>query len=241
MKNPLTMVGLLRNCWLFAYGTPVEEARRLLPASLEPVVYGGAAFWNVVVCRIEGMRPKGVPPIVGFDYWHVAYRLYVRFRTKTGEPIEGLYFLRSDCDSRLMAAAGNLVTDFNFNVARIRIDETAEATQLTVESPTAPVQVLLNGNVPSRPADSVFKDGTAAAAALKYKPFGISILPDGNANIVRIIREESAWVAHEQNVVSATWGYFHDKKVRFEGCYRVDPIQYQWNRGEIHAASGSWS
>src|SRR5438045_4199110 len=100
-RNPLTMVGTLERCWLFTYQTPVEEAREAVPRELELVTRGSSAFWNVLVCRIRSMRPKRFPAFVGVSYWHVAYRLYVRFYPRTGAPIEGIYFARSDCDSRL--------------------------------------------------------------------------------------------------------------------------------------------
>src|ERR671932_694489 len=90
-KNPVTMVGRLDPCWLFAYRTLEEEARRVLPPALEPVTYGGFAFWNVVVCRVRRMRPWFAPAALGVSYWHVAYRLYVRFYPAQGAAIEGLY------------------------------------------------------------------------------------------------------------------------------------------------------
>ena len=36
-----------------------------------------------------------------------------------GEPLEGLYFARSDCSSRLIAAAGSVLTDYNLHTAAI--------------------------------------------------------------------------------------------------------------------------
>src|SRR4051812_42714640 len=120
-QNPVTMVGRLDPCWLFAYRTPAQEARAFLPPALEPVTHGGFAFWNVVVCRVQRMRPWFAPAPLGVSYWHIAYRLYVRFHPAQGEPIEGLYFVRSDCDSWLMALAGNLVTDFRFHTAAVRV------------------------------------------------------------------------------------------------------------------------
>lgn len=64
-KNPITVVGKLPKTWLFAYRTPVAVARGLLPPQLEPVVFGGWAYWNVVVSRIEAMRLRGFPALSG--------------------------------------------------------------------------------------------------------------------------------------------------------------------------------
>src|SRR5947209_8177638 len=94
-KNPLTMLGRINRCWLLTYSTPEEEARKWLGPRLEPITHGGFAFWNVVVCELSRMRPAPLPGFVGIGYRHAAYRLYVKFQPQEGEPIGGLYFVRS--------------------------------------------------------------------------------------------------------------------------------------------------
>lgn len=234
-KNPVTMVGTLRRCWLFAFHTPAQDASRYLPAGLELVTRGSFAFWNVVVCRIEAMRPKYTPSFLGVSYWHAAYRLYVRFRPKTGDPIEGLYFLRSDCDNGPMSFLGNYLTDFNFHKARISADERKDSTQIMIDSPDAPADAKLTAEPPALSRESAFESLEQAAAFLKYKPFGISMTPSGSASIVKIIRDENAWKSRLAHVDSSHWKFFEGKNVHLELCYQVDPINYQWNRGVRYA------
>ena len=232
LRNPLTMQGLIDPCWLFTFATPEEEARKLLPPELEPVVHGGAAFWNVVICHIHAMRPQGVPAAVGLSYWHAAYRLYVRCYPEGRAPVEGLYFLRSDCDSPLISAAGNLLTDFHFHTARITADADGNETRLRIDSPDAPARAVLDDTAsPVLTADSMFSSLEEAAAFLKYQPCGISVPESGTVNLVRIRREESAWRSRLVHVREAEWAYFAGHAVRPEICYRVEPIRYVWERG----------
>jgi uncharacterized protein DUF2071 len=234
-KNPLTMVGAIERCWLFAYQTPAEEARALVPRELELVTRDDCAFWSIVVCRLRAMRPKGLPAFLGVSYWHVAYRFYVRFQPVSGPPVEGLYFLRSDCDSRLMAWMGNRLTDFNFHPASIAVSEQAPLLHITIQSPDCPAEVALDRAKPPRiSAHSLFSSLEEAAAFLKYKPFGISITPSGRANVVAIRRDEAAWKSRLVHVVSADWRFFEGKAVRPEICYEVAPIDYRWNRGRVY-------
>jgi hypothetical protein len=233
-KNPLTIVGTIERCWLFVYQTPEEEARKLVPGALELVTRDGCAFWNIVVCRLRAMRPRDFPAFLGASYWHLAYRFYVRFHAESGPPIEGLYFLRSDCDSRLMTFMGNLLTDYHFHTAGINVIEEAPLLHLSIRSPDAPARVTLDRTKPSElPAHSVFPSLEAAAAFLKYKPFGISVDAANRANVVDIQREDAAWKSRLVSVVSAEWKFFEGMTVRPEICYEVDPIAYQWNRGRI--------
>jgi hypothetical protein len=231
-KNPLTMRGTLTRCWLFTYQTPIAAVLPLLPRNLELVTHRECAFWNVVVCRIQSMRPSHFPPWTGINYWHVAYRLYVRFHPASGAPIEGLYFLRSDCDNKLIAISGNIVTDFNFHTAGVRVQEQDDAVAINIEATDAPAQVRLQLQMPPQlSSDSAFDSLDKAAAFLKYKPCGISVDAAGNANIVRIVREENAWRSRLVTVEDAQWSFFKDKNVRPEICYQVEPVEYQWNRG----------
>jgi len=236
-KNPLTMVGTIDRCWLFTYQTPEADAQRLLPYPLLPVTYRGSAFWNVVVCHVDGMRPKGAPKALGMCYWHVAYRLYVRYPTGTrvrtpdspvvdGPEIQGLYFVRSECDSKLMAMAGNIMTDFNFHTAEITVDNG----RIDVDGADCQGHTVVSESAPSAlPPYSAFDHLDQAARFLKYKPFGISVDTHGTGNIVRIVRDERAWHARLVEA-QADWSFFADKDVRPEICYEVDPIDYQWNR-----------
>lgn len=235
-KNPLTVVGNLDRCWLFTYRTSLDLARELLPRALEPVTYGGSAFWNIVVCHINSMRPKHFPAFSGVSYWHVAYRLYARLPLARGEAIEGLYFLRSDCDRRLMSLAGNLLTDFCFHTASLQLRQDQQSLDIYLNSPDAPAHArLLTSAAPCLEPHSVFSSLDEAAAFLKYKPYGLSLDRAGRANVVHITRDERAWRGRLVSVACADWTFLRAYEVQPEICYEVEPIRYQWDRGRIYA------
>ncbi len=232
-KNPLTMRGRVDRCWLFTFRTPEEAVRGLIPPGLELVSRGGFAFWNVVVSEVDAMRPKGVPAVFGMRYRHVAYRLYVRYKPN-GNPLEGLYFLRSDCDSRLISAAGNRMTDFGFHHGEIDLADDGDELTIDVRSPDACAHAVIDRSMavalgPGTPFDSIYQ----AKAVLKYKPCAMA--PTGNCkmNIVTITRDEEAWCSKLVHVREQEWAFFRDKPVEPEICYEVDPIDYQWNRGRL--------
>ena len=228
-KNPLTMKGTIERCWLFAFRTPERDVRPLLPAPLDLVTRDGAAFWNVVVCRVGRMRPRFAPRLLGMSYWHVAYRLHARFAGQ-----EGLYFVRSDCDSAFMSWMGNVMTDFNFHTAGVRVDETDARVKIEIDSPDAPGSAEIDRRAPSSLAPgSPFDSVAEASAFLKYKPLGLSVGKDGGVNRVRIVRDESAWRGRAVPVRSQRWSFFDGRTAVPELCTEVDPIEYRWNRGEV--------
>lgn len=210
------MRGRLGCCWLFGYETTADEARGLVPAPLEPVVREGRAFWNLVVCRVEAMRPRGLPAFTGMSYWNVAYRLQARL----GD-VEGLFFVRSDCDSRLMSLAGNLVTDYRFHPAGITVVEEGSRVRIAIDSPEAPAEIELD-----RAA------AEARAPAPPYRPFGLSVDGKGRVTVVKIVRDEAAWKSRPVRAITADWGFMTGRRVRFIGVDEIAPIEYRWCRGK---------
>ncbi|MGV3532539.1 MAG: DUF2071 domain-containing protein [Chthoniobacteraceae bacterium] len=233
-KNPFTIRGHLRRCWLFTWRAPVESIQRHLPSVLSPVTHGGFAFWNAVVCEVRDLRPAPLPGWCGLSYWHVGYRIYVRAPLAEGGEIEGLYFVRSDCDRRIVAWPGNVITDFRFRVGEIRVTQISPRTigEVRVEGANVNFELDHQGT-PSLNAGSPFATVHDAEAALKYPPASIGTAGLNHLNVVRIAREENAWRSSAIAAPRLDFEFFANEPVAPELCFEVDPIDYQWNRGEL--------
>jgi len=236
-KNAITMVGDIRQCWLFVYRAPESQLSRLLPKPLRLVTKDGFGFVNIVVSELAHMRPRCLPTLFGFHYWHVAYRLHVQFSPPNEPEIEGLFFLRSDADSPFMVWAGELLTNFNFHFAKINVRSGASLCEIDIDSPEADAHVILTKDLlPTLTEGSPFQDLEEAATFLKYKPVGISV-NGGQVDVLRIIRDERAWRFNLVPVEEARFAYLNLLNAEFEICYEVEPIQYRWNRAVKYALS----
>ena len=220
------MVGRLDDCVLLAYLTPAAAVQDLLPPALELMTRDGSAFWNVVACRIDRMRPRGLPRAVGVSYLHVAYRLYVRARVADGQTIDGLYFIRSDVDSAALACCGNFLTDFRFHRAAIDLAGDGDAITLNVRSPDG-----ANAWFHAHPTDRAQEDHEF----LNYRPIALSC--DGAARWLRlaeVARDESAWYESPLDVIEAKWTFLErlgQTDLRLVAATRVAPIDYAWKLG----------
>lgn len=258
----ITMRGAIDPCVLVSLRVPAERVGPLLPPGLRArtLDHGGVrwAFVNTVVCRVLRMRPLGVPAWLGVSYWHVAHRVNVVADTAAGA-LSGLYFLRSDVDSALIALPGDVLSDFRFHragldatwdqralSARVRAG-TRDRLRVTVESvhdQSAPDQAGPNQIGPERPAGSVFGSHEQAAAFLKYQP--VSLHPDGRGGfrLAEVIRDESLW--RERPVRVTEWFAADLDELGADGAAiewatRVEPIPYRWRLGRRVGGSQSQS
>ena len=260
MTLPLAMKGRLAECLLFSYRTPARSVRHLVPASMELETRDGWAFWNVVACHVEAMRPAGAPARLGVGYHHVAYRLHVRARTAAGETLRGLYFVRSDADSGLVGGFGNWLTHFRFHRADVELSRLqpppkagappADVLTLAVqgrgraeESDAGEADALVRvaagadgrGAAPTPPFGSPFASPEEAAEFLKYCPLGVAVDLDGRYfELADVVRDESKWREHPVRVIEAHWNFFRrlgQDELHLERATRVEPLEYRWRLG----------
>jgi hypothetical protein len=210
----LTMVGRLDPCVLLAYSTPVECVRALVPAPLELVTRDGRAFWHVVACRVERMRPAGLPALLGMTYAHVAYRLAV----KHGDT-EGLFFVRSDVDSACVSLGGNLATDFRFHASPLHLTASGGAFELAVDGEG-------RAQLSTTPGGPLVDD-----PLLSYRPVALSVR-QGRVIRARVERDASRWREHGVRVDAAAFAMLDAHgTTRLERAAWVEPIDYRWNLG----------
>lgn len=235
----LVMEGGFSECVLLNYRTPARSVASLVPSPLELVTRDGWAFWNIVACRIERMRPAGLPRWCGIDYCHVAYRLFVQAPVASGETIRGLYFIRSDADRKMVEYLGNAATPFRFHHAGITLGITGHKLRLSVfdsfEQQGDAYFIADPGAIPPRPQSSCFSCRKEAADFLRYSPIAFSC--DGSDEWLRIDevnRDETKWKETPLAVREARWFFFESlgqNEAQLELATRVDPIEYSWVLG----------
>ena len=260
MNLNLTTAGRLSECLLLSYRVPAESVRRLVPRGLELVTRGGYAFWNVVACAVEGMRPAGLPEWCGVDFHHVAYRLHVQARAANGDgTLRGLYCVRSDGDSALVGGLGNLFTDFHFHPARVELSSRGGVVTLAVQGRNerpdprdgepegdtgdAIARVSVDDNAADNLAGASLAEGSPfmspadAERVLQYAPLGMSVDLDGRyLKLVEVLRDEAAWSERPVRVVEWHFRFFDElglsrQDVQLERATRVAPIDYRWRLG----------
>ena len=256
MNLNFTTTGRLSECILLSYRTPARRVRHLVPRGLELVTRGAFAFWNVVACAVEHLRPAGLPACCGVDYRHVAYRLHVQARSATGDgTLRGLYFVRSDADSAIVSRLGNCLTDFQFHPADVELSSAGGVLTLAVlgrgvepderggEPAGSPGDAIVRVAMDENATTSIAHEGSPFACpadaerVLQYAPLGMSVDLDGRyLKLAEAVRDEAAWSERPVRVIESRFRFFDalgldGEDVVLERATRVAPIEYRWKLG----------
>ncbi len=244
MPLPLTMVGRIDECLLISLRTRAAGVERLVPKPLHLVTHRGFAFFNVVVCHIDRMRPRGVPRALGMSYHHVAYRLLVRVARGDGTVYRGLYFLRSDADSALVSMGGNVASDFRFHGATIELGTDGPELHASVASRDGVGDVAFRCDLEGEaalPAGSCFASMEEARRVLTYTPTGLAPRGARKVALAEVFRRECDWDERAVGVAEARWSFFESLGIEpptLELATRVAPIDYRWRLGRTERVAG---
>ena len=158
-RHPFAVSARFDHCLVLAYALPRAALQPLLAPGLELDVYGDFGFVAVALVQTRDLRPAFLPPFLGQNFFLAGYRIFTRYQSNKGRNLRGLQILRSDTDKPLMKFAGNLLTHYNYRLARTRVEW--DGPKLTVETraPDVHLDVAANVATPSAlPPNSPFPD-----------------------------------------------------------------------------------
>ncbi|RKG77784.1 DUF2071 domain-containing protein [Corallococcus terminator] len=210
---------------------------RLLPAPLEPEVFHGTAWVQVLMSSLRDMRPRGLLPLMGVCFYQVSYRAAVRYRNAKGDWRRGGYFVRSETSDPVMRGVGNALKEFKFHeFGEAQMVMAREGDLLTVGvDPEAPfpggklVGVFDTDPRTQPPEGSVWTDLDALHEPLVecYDAFGVD---DGFVYVLTIDR--APWNARFVTPVQLYCEYLQEGPLapgaRLDSVLHLTECAYQW-------------
>jgi hypothetical protein len=238
-RHPLAIEAHFRRSLVLTYAFPEAILRPLLPAGLDLDAYDGWGFLAIAMVQTEHLRPVGWPRFLGKNFFLTGFRIFVRFQGADGKDLRGLRILRSDADSRLMVAAGNRLTRYNYH--RINVDIREVERRLSVVSRSREgrsdleVEVDL-GEVPTTPPPgSPFPDLETARRYAGPMPFTFEAEPETRSMVV-VEGVRTHWHPRPVQVVRARCAFLDQPP--FEGtapilanAFLVEDVPYRWKPG----------
>jgi uncharacterized protein YqjF (DUF2071 family) len=170
--------GVIRRRILVNYRADPEVVERFLPRPFRPKLHRGHAIAGICLIRLEAIRPRRLPAVLGLASENAAHRIAVRW-DDGGEEREGVYIPRRDSSSLLNHLAGGRVFPGEHHRARFDVEDDGHAIDLQMRSHDGDVRVAVRARrALALPSTSIFASVAEASAFLERGSLGFSASRD---------------------------------------------------------------
>ncbi len=238
-RHPIPIRAFFTDSLVLTYALPQNILRPLLPLGLMLDTFGGFGFVAIAMVQTKGLRPIFCPECVGRDFFLTGYRIFARYRTRTGRVLRGLRILRSDTDRRSMVLFGNLLTHYNYRLANVRCEHVDRKLEVTIHTPDHAADLHVVADLASEPAPlpegSPFRDLREARLFAGPLPFTFDYEKQTDS-IVMIEGVRKNWKPQSVHV-DVLQNTFFDRpafagaKPILANAFHVANIPYEWKRG----------
>ena len=228
-RHPVPVSAFFRHTLVLTYAVDPAVLRPLLAPGLTVDTWHGFGFIAIALVQTESLRPSFLPAMLGRDFFLSGYRVFARYRR-----LRGLRILRSETDSRLMVAAGNLLTRYNYRHTRVRVEEAGEILRVDVGT-----ELSVEADLASRPAplpvSSPFRDIREARRFAGPLPFTFDYEPETHS-LVLIEAARERWEPEPVSVTVRRNKFIESfPEPVLANAFYVGRVPYRWKRGVVHA------
>lgn len=232
--HPFGVEAFFNTSLVLTYAVPKREIIHLLPPCLEPDLFHDEwAFMAIAMVDTKQLRPKGFPAWAGNDFILIGCRLFVRYTTREGKRLRGLYILKSETNKQQMAFFGNLFTHYRYTTTDIAFHR--NESMISVHSRHSGIDVNVTINQPDipLPPSSPFTDWKEARRFAGPLPFTFTYnAVTKEVLIIEGVREN--WTPRPATVNKAHIDFVaqqHLKGVVLANAFYIEHIPYYWKKG----------
>lgn len=211
MKPP-TLIGVVERRLLLNYRIDPELTARLLPAPLRPQLVNGWAVGGICMIRLGGLRPPGVPSLLGRRSENAAHRIAVEWDTPDGS-VAGVYIPRRDTDSLANTLIGGRLFPGEHHRARFEVRESLNELEVRFTSADHATFVRVHARVTRELAGSeLFKNLGEASAFFRRGDAGYSATRKGTC-LDGLQLHTDRWDIEPLEVITASSSLFDDEQL----------------------------
>jgi len=241
-RHPFPVKAWFSHSLVLTYALPEEALLPLLPPGLTLDSLDGWGFLAVAMVQTRQLRPAFLPRFLGRNFFLSGYRIFTRFRTPDGRTLRGLRILRSDTDQPIMERAGNLLTHYNYRLARAEITETPGRLEVRITTPGAEADIDVGAGLDAPPDQlppgSPFRDWHQARLYAGPLPFTFDY-EAATHSIIAIEGVREQWKPAPVEVEVRRLSFlqrppFDRFPAVLANAFHVRDIPYRWKRGVLH-------
>lgn len=237
MKRAPEVHGIIRRRLLVNFRVEPEVIQRHLPAPFRPKLHDGHAIAGICLIRLEGIRPKRVPRLLGITSENAAHRIAVVWEDG-GKTREGVYIPRRDTSSLLNHLAGGRVFPGEHHRARFQVTDDGDRIELHMQAADGNVQVDVAGHVAAElPPASVFRSVSAASSFFEPGSLGYSATASGH-RLDGIVLRTHSWAVTPLAIERVHSSYFSEESlfpagsVTFDCALLMRDIAHEWQAAD---------
>ncbi|MBS1811339.1 MAG: DUF2071 domain-containing protein [Acidobacteria bacterium] len=237
LKNhPFAVSAFFQSSTVLAFAVPKAELQSRIPECLELDTFQDQwAFLAVAMVQTSGLRPTGLPQILGNDFFLIGYRIFVRYTNTAGKRLRGLYILKSETDKKKMELLGNLFTHYKYTTTDITQTVTTDFTE--IQSAHSKFKITIDHTTPevALPEGSPFPDWKEARKFAGPLPFTFTYKP-ATKQVLIIEGVRQNWTPEPIKIKSYEIDFLNRlnlSEVRLANAFIIKNIPYQWKKGRI--------
>ena len=237
LKNhPFSVETFFESSLALTYAIPKEELKGMIPECLALDTFDDKwGFIEIAMVKAKKLRPAGFPEFAGNDLNITSYRILVRYITRQGKRLRGIFVISSETDKRKMAFSGNLFTHYNYKATDISIKTEGSVHSVKSLRSGLDVAVNLNNERPSLPPKSPFTDWKDARQYVGPLPYTFTYHQKTNeVLIVEGIKE--LWEPTPVQVFRSNVSFVNKLPIKglvLASAFIVQNIPYQWEKGRL--------
>jgi len=214
--------GTIRRRILVNFHADPEVVQGQLPARFRPKLQDGKAVVGVCLIRLEHIRPKMLPEIVGLSSENAAHRIAVLWEDEDGVAREGVFIPRRDTNSPVNYILGGRAFPGEHHRAEFKVTESETTIDLSMKSLDESVAVEVAGKIcEALPQSSIFPSLSAASGFFEAGSLGYS--QTGKANrLDGLTLETKNWLVEPLDIRNVYSSYFADETIFPGGSVEFD-------------------
>lgn len=233
MRLP-TIQGTIRRRILANFRVDPAVMQKQLPSRFRPKLHNGFAVAGICMIRLEHIRPKLMPEVVGVDSENAAHRVAVLW-DEAGRANEGVFISRRDTNSKLNLLMGGRVFPGEHHESTFDIAENGDAIDIRIQSLDQAVSVALEGRISDElPSKSIFSSLAEASSFFEGGAVGYSVTTDEDRlDGLRLNTKE--WRVEPLAVNRVYSSYFSDEtkfpkaSVEFDHALIMRNVAHEWH------------
>ncbi len=237
LKNhPFAVEAFFESSLVLTFAVPKEQLEALIPECLQLDTFNDKwAFIAIAMVQTKGLRPKGFPRIMGNDFFLIGYRVFVRYKNKTGKNLRGLYILKSETDKKKMEFMGNIFTHYNYSTTDITQNENENFKEILSNKSKFKIKIDKKEEEIPLPDNSPFaawKEARRFAGPLPFTFTYNSITKE--VLIIEGVRQN--WTPSPVKVIDYDFDFLKSLKLEnpiLANAFIIRNIPYFWKKGKI--------